>query len=513
MRTRAIIGAAAGAAALMRYPGLIWPLKPDEAGFILVARAWDPQPDSLYGPYFVDRPPPIIALVKLADAIGGAYFLRLIAAVGVALLVLALAAIAGRIGGGDRARVWTAVATAALVSSIQLDPISAKGEVLGIPLVAGSIWLALVAVQRERSPGAWAAYGAGVFAALAVGLKQNLVAGLVFGLVLLLGSALAKTLTWRRFGVLTAAAVAGMVTVVAAVVGWSLIAGVRLSTLWYAVVGFRSDATEVLTSQSGAAPRSRSIDLLIAFGTGGMALALLIFVISLPVAWRQQRVLTLAITAAYLVDVFGVVGGGSFWRAYLLNLVPTTALMIALVLALDTAPRRVLAAKVVAGFCVVSTLVTSIAWTIGVIDGGGSGAPTEVIAGETIRAAAEPGDTLVVYGGRADVQLASGLPSPYEHLWSLPMRTMDTDLLQLRELVAGPDAPTWIVGAVHFDSWDLPGHEELSRDILDRYDDLGWHCGKHIFVRKDMPRGLPDADCGAPWWDNNGPLHPSTPSP
>ncbi len=50
-----------------------------------------------------------------------------------------------------------------------------------------------------------------------------------------------------------------------------------------------------------------------------------------------------------------------------------------------------------------------------------------------------------MYGGRADIQYTSGLPSPYQHLWSLPMRTLDPDLTELRALLEGPDAPTWFV--------------------------------------------------------------------
>ena len=68
---RLVVYAAALLAALFRFPGLLYPLGSDEAGFTLVARAWDPQPDSLYGTYWVDRPPSLIALIRLSDWIGG----------------------------------------------------------------------------------------------------------------------------------------------------------------------------------------------------------------------------------------------------------------------------------------------------------------------------------------------------------------------------------------------------------------------------------------------------------
>ena len=40
------------------------------------AGAWDPQPDSLFGPYWVDRPPPLIAVFGAVDALGGVTTLR-----------------------------------------------------------------------------------------------------------------------------------------------------------------------------------------------------------------------------------------------------------------------------------------------------------------------------------------------------------------------------------------------------------------------------------------------------
>src|SRR3546814_6071860 len=54
-------------AVLLHFPGLLWPLRPDEAGFTLVGRHWDPEPESLYGPYWVDRPPPLILIYRRSE--------------------------------------------------------------------------------------------------------------------------------------------------------------------------------------------------------------------------------------------------------------------------------------------------------------------------------------------------------------------------------------------------------------------------------------------------------------
>ena len=60
--------------------------------------------------------------------------------------------------------------------------------------------------------------------------------------------------------------------------------------------------------------------------------------------------------------------------------------------------------------------------------------------------------------GNADVQQASGLPSPYEQLWTLPMRTLDPHLAQLRAVLRGPAAPTWVVAWGDLDPWNIDAH-------------------------------------------------------
>ena len=96
-----------------------------------------------------------------------------------------------------RTAVWTAVLTAAVISNTMIDPVSAKGELLGIPFVTTAIWLALRALNRERVDRPTLALTglAGVSASLALGMKQSLTGGLMFGFVLLVGSRLSGRLT------------------------------------------------------------------------------------------------------------------------------------------------------------------------------------------------------------------------------------------------------------------------------------------------------------------------------
>ena len=149
---------AAAAAVLLRAPSLGWPLRPDEAGFLLVARTWHAQPDSVFGHYWVDRPPQVIALLGLTDQVGGPYFHRAVGALLCGLLVIAAAAAASELGRWEgltddieiqRVSRWTAVLAAALVGNAEIDAVAVKGELLGIPLVMWSCWLILRAVRRH----------------------------------------------------------------------------------------------------------------------------------------------------------------------------------------------------------------------------------------------------------------------------------------------------------------------------------------------------------------------------
>ncbi|MFC6345143.1 hypothetical protein ACFP8W_24385, partial [Nocardioides hankookensis] len=120
----------------------------------------------------------------------------------------------------------------------------------------------------------------------------------------------------------------------------------------------------------------------------------------------------------------------------------------------------------------------------------------EVRTGEAIADSAEPGDTLVVFGGRADLQLTSGLDSPYPYLWSLPMRTRDPEYADLTALLSGPDAPTWLVQWVDLDAWADTGVDDLHNAIEDNYVPAGTTCnGRTVYLRRGLDRPPVTPDC------------------
>lgn len=504
---RGMIWTAAVLAVLARFPSALWPLRPDEAGFLLVARAWDPQPDNMFGHFWVDRPPLIIALTRLSDWIGGPYFLRVIAALGCAVVVLSCAGAGRRLASyagvprPERVAAWTAWLALGLVSTAMVDAVSAKGEVLGIPLVAASCWLALEALIR---PSWRCAALAGLLAMSAVGFKQNMVGGLVFGGVLLVVGALAARVTWPQAARLAGAALAGAAVPVVATIAWALAEGVRLSTLWYMLYGFRADAYETIASQPTAAPDERAGNLLMIFCVTGMALVVLWLLLNMPRVLGLLPVTACAVIVMLAVDGAGVVLSGSYWRTYLVILVPPIALALAIVLVADEFPSRrthhrtlALMTRSIVVLVLLSSLTSLVEWTVNWARGA---APTEYWTGAAIGAAAKPGDTLVVYGGRADIQFASGLPSPYRHLWSLPMRTLDPGLKELRALLRGPDAPTWFVEFTELDTWSETGTRPIERELIEDYQAVGTACGQYRIYHLNEPRPtLLAVDCDDPW--------------
>src|SRR4051794_27723764 len=77
----------AALAVLVRLPFVNAPAGADEAGFLQVAHQWAPGGGSLYGHYWVDRPPLLITLYQIADVTGGMVPLRLLGCVAVAVTV------------------------------------------------------------------------------------------------------------------------------------------------------------------------------------------------------------------------------------------------------------------------------------------------------------------------------------------------------------------------------------------------------------------------------------------
>jgi len=497
---RRVVWVAAVAAALSRFPGLIRPPYPDESGYLYVAQHWDPSASSVFGPYFVDRSPILIGVFRLGDLLGGTPAVRALAAVGCALLVVAAAALAREISlvvraeshpegtSPDRVAAWSAVTAAALVGSSVIEPANSKGEVLGIPLVVTALWLALAGV-RTRST--WRACAAGLLSMTAIGLKQNMTTGLVFGGVYLVASLLTGRLERPAFLRLAAAATAGALVPVVAVVVWARWTGVSLDDVWYAFYGFRADASRALTDGADPEAADRAFSLAMRVVRSGLAGFAVLFVLRLRPCWRADRALTSAAVALLITDGAFLVLSGSWWRSYLFLLVPGTVVFVAILFAAD-APGRWWV-RVLTGYAVAASLVGAGIWTVQLVH------PTRHYdpwsTGLAIGAAARPGDTIVA-PGRPDLTAASRLEATYPYLWPLIQVTLDPDATLLKATLSGPDAPTWFVVVPPISDLDVLTRTGLQTVVDAHYVPHGISCaGTPIYLHRGVQRPVVVPDC------------------
>ena len=103
-RTRLVLAGALVLCLGLRLLYIGVPLGVDEGGVAFIAKAWGTGHGSLYGAYWLDRPPLLVALYKLG-VLGGALGIRVLAALAALALVAATAAVTHAVAGDRAARV------------------------------------------------------------------------------------------------------------------------------------------------------------------------------------------------------------------------------------------------------------------------------------------------------------------------------------------------------------------------------------------------------------------------
>ena len=479
------VGAAAAAAVAGRLPFLMHAPSPDEAGFLMVGGQWDGAGSSLYGNDWVDRPPLLITIFRLAASLGGLTALRLIGCVAAVLVVVGSARVAAMIG-GHRAAGWAAATAAGLCLSPVLGGYEVTGELLAAPLTLGGIACVILAVRStERRSAIRASGAAGAFAMASLLVKQNLADVAVFG-------AIAFCLSWwrrdrDRFWSLALAAVAGASAVTVMVGAWTVLHGTSLAGVFDAMYPFRIRADQVQAVGGSQHSVARLIGLAAAVVISGLGL-LLLGVAGDVALHRRRDPLWSALVATVGFAVVSVLLGGNYWHHYLVELIAPLSVAAGVL-----AARRGLAARSLIAYVVVAGFVC---WTLNLTAPQGSTGQT---VGQAVAASAQPGDTIVTAWGHADVTFASGLRSPYPQLWSLPVKTLDPTLTDLDAVLTGPAAPTWFVAWNHVHSWGLDT-ARTSAILGQDYRPVGTVCGRTIYLRAGVERRAPIAvgDCHGP---------------
>ncbi len=482
--TRRFVLAVCAVVVMLRTAYLVGPLHADEAGYLVVARALRAGGPNLYGHYFVDRPPGLLLLFRLAALTGWAPSIRVLST-GLAVVMVVAAAWAAYEAVGERGARWAALVAAAFVVTPLLTAQEADSEILAAPLVMLALALTLAAVRRSGWPAFTLAAGAGLAAGGAVMVKQNFGDGVVFALVLLVVSLVQHRIARRDAAVVAAGGVLGGSVVVAAALGFVAWTHVGLHTAWTTVFGFRGTALDVIEDHSLHAPLMRATELVVlALLSGALPLLVLLLADSVrcrfrgpPVAW--------AVGATALLGVVSIAMGGSYWPHYLLQLAPVLALAAGL-WAADAARLRA---------AVAVTVASAVAATVVVTLTGAASSYTGQRVGDFLARSARPGDTATVLYGNAQVQEASGMWSPYPQLWTLPMRTLDPHLSGLRTVLTGPRAPTWVVDMGHLDAWNIDAHDRVRLALATHYRKVTAVCGRPVYLHDGVRRTLAKPLC------------------
>ena len=487
-----VLVAAAAAAAWLPFLGA--PLGSDEGGFLLLSQHWKPG-SSLYGDYWVDRPPLLLWLFSLAGHLSPighsatgptAPGVKLMGALASGTSVLLAGLLSGLVAPGSRWRRGTAtVLAAALLSSPLFGMPETDGEVLAVPFVLAGLTCAIATLRcSDRRRTLLLAAGAGASAMCAVLIKQNVVDVFVFALVVLVvarGRVTGLPAKAAAFG-------AGSLLVVAVAVAGASARGTSPGELWDAIVVFRFEASGVIGSSASAATPTRMWHLAGALLASGAAALIMVIVVPLVLDWRRGRLhrhegrvdadgalpyLILPVLATVAWEMCSVGFGGSYWLHYLTGLVPGLVLLVAGgPLRQRRWQRRVLA------MCLAYVVVASLAvWVYRVASPVTVSTDAEVVS--YLRDHADRSDGVVVAFGHPDIVAGSGLASPYPELWSLPVRVRDPQLSELEGVMSGPQAPRWIVVAGDsLDSWGLDAtnaQDYLQRHYVEQVTFGDWH--------------------------------------
>jgi hypothetical protein len=483
--------ACAGLAVRVRLAVVARPLGPDEAGYLAVGRQWGSAGTSLYGDYWVDRPPLLVGLFRLAALAGGAVPLRLLGCLAAVVCILAVARAAGTVSGPPAARVGAAVAAALLVTPMT-GALEVDGELLAAPFIAVSLAAALEAlagVPRRRAAAAAVVCGASAVAAVLV--KQNMVDGLVMVAALALGL---RAGGHRRFARpvrrLVAGTVVGGLLVAGLVAAWTAARGTSVEGVLWAMYPFRLEAGRAIAAHPSAGALGRMRGLVASALGSGMILLVAVAVAGLAVARRRRswsgpgrcagpppRVVTSALLVVAGYGAVSIALGGNSWLHYLLE--PVAPLAVAVGVALPALPRST---RAVAGLVVVSAGLA----LVGGLQPHGDAADR---LGAEIGAVSRPGDSIVTGFGHAEVTSVSGLPAPYPYLWSLPAHVLDPHLLLLDRVLAGRRPPTWFV------LYSRPGPRSWTprtqRELDLRYHEVDDVSGHLVYLRDGLQRAAP----------------------
>jgi hypothetical protein len=444
----------------LRVPFATLPLGIDEGGLSFIARQWSTGHGSLYGAYWLDRPPLLLALYDVA-ARGGELGVRVLGALAAVALVALATVLAGMLG-GRRASAVAALLTAGFAGSAALAAVFTPAELLAAVPAAASV-TCLVAAHRSGHD-RWL-LAAGALAVAAAMIKQSFLDAGAAGVVFLL---------LARGGVSRVQAYATGMIAALLPLAFVHVSGRGLA---YALFGFRLHALAVLAG-SGLPLQQRVMQLGGPALGSGMLFALPLVPFGLR-ALRRDRVLAATLAVWLAAGVLGVLGGGTYWPHYLLQLAAPVAVLAGVALA--GLPWRAAAAAAAA----IAGLATGVTASRAAQFRASPPHRSEQEVARYVHRHERPGDTQYVLYARADLDYYTGLPSPFPYAWSLMDRAVPGATARLDRLLASPRRPTWIVEWQPPGAWGLDPHGVTRRELRRGYRRVATVAGRPVLLRRD----------------------------
>ena len=428
---------------LVRLRFLDVPLSVDEGGYAAVTRFWA-SGSHIYRDVWVDRPQGLLLLYRGAFDLFGphAWAVRALATVWGAGLASVVALLVARVA--DRR---TGLVAGALVAVLSVGPriegFAANGELLSALPAASALLVFAIWWSRKRDA---LLLAAGALAAFAVLVKQS---GYDGGGAIVIWLALAAWRDWlprrqalRAIGLV---AIGAAVPVLLAVLHG---AATGFDRWWFAVAKYRLSVESVATGSL-----SHRADLLWeAFVTSWPCIVPLMVLapIGIAVAIRTQRGALLVIWGALSLTGFAL--GGLFHPHYFVGLIAPFSALSALGLrwVVDRFGVRVavavavvlLAAPAIAAWPVVTASSPSVVSWRTSHDGR---ILTDRAVGAWLRERTRPGETVYALYADASLYFAADRPPAFKYLWFLGEQRIPGALGELRDILAGPKAPRYVV--------------------------------------------------------------------
>ena len=310
---------------------------------------------------------------------------------------------------------------------------------------------------------------------LALLVKPYIAACVVLAVVCWLVAWRTRRVSGRTCRDLFALAATGVGVGYAVVMLWAMAHGTSPLGGYEATYPFRVRAGLVIADTPGHASEVRLGRLGLSALLSGGPLVLVAF-LALAMRRTRQPAVTWGLVAAGAFACVSILAGGSYWPHYLVQGVPVVALAAGAL-----SERAVPVVRALVPLVVLSSVAALVASAAHPAPAPG------YTAGRSLAGSVRPGDTVLSAFGDPDIPRAAGTSSPYPYLWSLPSRTLDPDLTQLRGLLAGPEAPTWIV-VRNSHTMQRLGTAGIRLMLDTRYRLVGTVCGRAIYLQRGIDR-------------------------